>query len=52
VRVVCLRPDAIPGTAAIDTVFGLHAAAAGITTAEFTEAMRQRTLLNRLPTLA
>jgi NAD(P)-dependent dehydrogenase (short-subunit alcohol dehydrogenase family) len=52
VRVVCLRPDAIPETATIDTVFGLHANALGITTAEFTEAMRARTLLRRLPTLA
>jgi NAD(P)-dependent dehydrogenase (short-subunit alcohol dehydrogenase family) len=52
VRVVCLRPDAIPETATIDTVFGLHARAMAITTAEFTEAMRARTLLGRLPTLA
>jgi NAD(P)-dependent dehydrogenase (short-subunit alcohol dehydrogenase family) len=52
VRVVCLRPDAIPETATIDTVYGLHALATGITTAEFTEAMRARTLLRRLPTLA
>jgi NAD(P)-dependent dehydrogenase (short-subunit alcohol dehydrogenase family) len=52
VRVVCLRPDAIPETATIDTVFGLHARALGVTTAAFTEAMRARTLLRRLPTLA
>jgi len=52
VRVVCLRPDAIPETATIDTVYGLHARALGITTTEFTEAMRARTLLRRLPTLA
>ena len=52
VRVVCLRPDAIPETATIDTVYGLHAGALGITAAEFTEAMRAHTLLRRLPTLA
>jgi NAD(P)-dependent dehydrogenase (short-subunit alcohol dehydrogenase family) len=52
VRVVCLRPDAIPETATIDTVYGLHARALGITTTEFTETMRARTLLHRLPTLA
>jgi NAD(P)-dependent dehydrogenase (short-subunit alcohol dehydrogenase family) len=52
VRVVCLRPDAIPETATIATVFDLHARAMGITTTEFTEAMQARTLLRRLPTLA
>jgi NAD(P)-dependent dehydrogenase (short-subunit alcohol dehydrogenase family) len=52
VRVVCLRPDAVPETATIDTVFGLHAQALGITTDEFAEAARGRTLLHRLPTLA
>jgi NAD(P)-dependent dehydrogenase (short-subunit alcohol dehydrogenase family) len=52
VRVVCLRPDAILETGTIDTVFGLHAEALGVTTAEFTEAMRARTLLKRFPTLA
>ncbi|GAA1282115.1 short-chain dehydrogenase [Planotetraspora silvatica] len=52
VRVVCLRPDGIPETATIDVVYGLHAQALGITRAEFTDAMRERTLLKRLPTLA
>jgi NAD(P)-dependent dehydrogenase (short-subunit alcohol dehydrogenase family) len=33
-------------------VFGLHAQALGITTAEFTTMMAERTLLKRLPTLA
>jgi NAD(P)-dependent dehydrogenase (short-subunit alcohol dehydrogenase family) len=51
VRVVCLRPDAIPETATIDAVFGLHGRALGITREAFTEAMRERTLLKRLPTL-
>ena len=52
VRVVCLRPDGIPQTATIDVVFGLHAQALGITTAQFTAMMAERTLLRRLPTLA
>jgi len=52
VRVVCLRPDAIPETATIDTVYGLHADALGITREAFTAAMVDRTLLKRLPTLA
>jgi NAD(P)-dependent dehydrogenase (short-subunit alcohol dehydrogenase family) len=52
VRVVCLRPDGIPETATIDVVFGLHAQALGVPTAEFTAMMAQRTLLRRLPTLA
>ena len=52
VRVVCLRPDGIPQTGTIDVVFGLHAQALGITTAEFTAMMAGRTLLRRLPTLA
>jgi len=52
VRVVCLRPDGIPQTGTIDVVFGLHAQALGITTAEFTGMMAERTLLRRLPTLA
>lgn len=52
VRVVCLRPDGIPQTATIGVVFGLHAQALGITTAEFTAMMAGRTLLQQLPTLA
>jgi NAD(P)-dependent dehydrogenase (short-subunit alcohol dehydrogenase family) len=52
VRVVCLRPDGIPQTGTIDVVFGLHAQAVGITTAQFTAMMAERTLLRRLPTLA
>jgi NAD(P)-dependent dehydrogenase (short-subunit alcohol dehydrogenase family) len=52
IRVVCLRPDAIPQTATIDVVFGLHAQALGITTEQFTAMMAGRTLLQRLPTLA
>src|SRR4051794_28135666 len=52
VRVVCLRPDGIPQTGTIDVVFGLHAQALGITTAQFTAMMAERTLLGRLPTLA
>lgn len=52
VRVVCLRSAAIPETATIDVVFGLHAQALGITRSEFTEAAQDQTLLKRLPTLA
>ena len=52
VRVVCLRPDGIPQTSTIDVVFGLHAQALGITTAQFTAMTAERTLLRRLPTLA
>jgi NAD(P)-dependent dehydrogenase (short-subunit alcohol dehydrogenase family) len=52
VRVVCLRPDGIPQTGTIDVVFGLHAQALGVTTAQFTAMMTDRTLLRRLPTLA
>jgi NAD(P)-dependent dehydrogenase (short-subunit alcohol dehydrogenase family) len=52
VRVVCLRPHGIPETGTIGVVFGLHARALGITTAEFTAMMAGQTLLQRLPTLA
>jgi NAD(P)-dependent dehydrogenase (short-subunit alcohol dehydrogenase family) len=52
VRVVCLRPHGIPQTATINVVFGQHAQALGITTAEFTALAAERTLLQRLPTLA
>jgi hypothetical protein len=52
VRVLCLRPDGIPQTGTIEVVFGLHAQALGITTAEFAAMMAGRTLLRRLLTLA
>lgn len=52
IRVVCLRSDAIPETATIDEVFGLHAKAAGIRREEFQAAMEGLTLRRKLPTLA
>jgi NAD(P)-dependent dehydrogenase (short-subunit alcohol dehydrogenase family) len=52
VRVVCLRPDAIPETGTIDTVFGLHAKALGIKPEDFLSLMQSLTQLKRLPTLA
>ena len=52
VRAMCLRADGIPETATIDTVFGLHARARNLSTADFTAGMRALTLNHRLPTLA
>jgi len=52
IRVVCLRPDAIPESDTITEVFGLHAKAAGMEShIEFQSLMESRTLLKRLPTL-
>lgn len=51
IRVVCLRPDGMPETATIDTVFEQHGRGHGITREAFTAAMADRTLLKRLPTL-
>jgi 3-oxoacyl-[acyl-carrier protein] reductase len=56
VRVVCLRPDAIPEAAALGshsgTAFEPVAAQAGVTVDEMLAGAAQATLLNRLPTLA
>jgi NAD(P)-dependent dehydrogenase (short-subunit alcohol dehydrogenase family) len=52
IRVVCLRPDAIPETETISEVYGLHALGEGMTRAEFQALMERQTLLRRLPTLA
>lgn len=56
IRVVCLRPDAIPETLATSharEVFGGVAQRAGMTVeAMLGQAARQRTLLGRFPTLA
>ena len=52
IRVVGLRPDAIPETATIDVVFGLHANAIGKTRSEFQSLIEGMTLRRRLPTLA
>jgi NAD(P)-dependent dehydrogenase (short-subunit alcohol dehydrogenase family) len=52
IRVVCLRPDAIPETDTITEVYGLHAKGAGMTRAAFQALMEGQTLRQRLPTLA
>jgi NAD(P)-dependent dehydrogenase (short-subunit alcohol dehydrogenase family) len=52
VRVVCLRPDAIPETHTIDEVFGLHAKAMGIKREEVQAMMEGSTLRRWLPTLS
>lgn len=53
IRVVCLRPDAIPETETITEVFGLHAKGAGLKSdKEFQALMERRTLLQRLPELS
>lgn len=55
IRVVCLRPHAIPeavATSHTGDVFGGVAAKAGITVEEMLGGLAQRTLLGRLPTLA
>jgi NAD(P)-dependent dehydrogenase (short-subunit alcohol dehydrogenase family) len=52
IRVVCLRPDAIPETATIREVFGLHADGAGMTHEAFQALMEGQTLRRQLPTLA
>lgn len=52
VRVLCLRPDAIPETATIATVFGQHAKALGIDREAFEAMMTGLTLRRRLPSLA
>jgi NAD(P)-dependent dehydrogenase (short-subunit alcohol dehydrogenase family) len=52
VRVVCLRPHAIPETPLIVANLGTAAQAAGVNPAEFQSVLEQGTLLKRLPTLA
>jgi NAD(P)-dependent dehydrogenase (short-subunit alcohol dehydrogenase family) len=52
VRVVCLRPHAIPETPLIQANFATAGPAAGVTPAEFQAILEQATLLKRLPTLA
>jgi NAD(P)-dependent dehydrogenase (short-subunit alcohol dehydrogenase family) len=52
VRVVCLRPDAIPETGTIEKVVDLHAKALGIKREDFLSLMQNMTQLKRLPTLA
>ena len=52
IRVVCLRPDAIPETATIEVVFGQHANALGIAAEQFQAMAEGLTHRRRLPTLA
>jgi NAD(P)-dependent dehydrogenase (short-subunit alcohol dehydrogenase family) len=52
VRVVCLRPHAIPETPLIEENFATAGPAAGVTPAQFRAILEQSTLLKRLPTLA
>jgi NAD(P)-dependent dehydrogenase (short-subunit alcohol dehydrogenase family) len=52
VRVVCLRPHAIPETPLIEENFATASAAAGVAPAQFRSILEQGTLLKRLPTLA
>jgi NAD(P)-dependent dehydrogenase (short-subunit alcohol dehydrogenase family) len=52
IRVVCLRPHAIPETPLIEENFATASAAAGVTPAQFRAILEQGTLLKRLPTLA
>jgi NAD(P)-dependent dehydrogenase (short-subunit alcohol dehydrogenase family) len=51
IRVVCLRPNAMPETATITEVFGLHSEGAGTTREQFQALMEGQTLLRRLQTL-
>ena len=52
IRVVCLRPHAIPETPLIEKNFATAGPAAGVTAAQFQAMLEQGTLLKRLPTLA
>jgi NAD(P)-dependent dehydrogenase (short-subunit alcohol dehydrogenase family) len=52
IRVVCLRPHAIPETPLIAENFATAGSAAGVTPAQFQAILEQGTLLKRLPTLA
>jgi NAD(P)-dependent dehydrogenase (short-subunit alcohol dehydrogenase family) len=51
IRVVCLRPNAMPETATITEVFGLHGKGAGATREQFQAVIEGQTLLRRLQTL-
>ncbi|MCK2215283.1 SDR family oxidoreductase [Actinomadura sp. ATCC 31491] len=52
VRVVCLNAAGMPETPQLAEVYGLHAAAHGITAEEFHTRMTGRTFNRRLPTVA
>ena len=51
IRVVCLRPHAIPETPLIQENFATAAQAAGVSAPQFQAILEQGTLLKRLPTL-
>ena len=51
IRVVCLRPHAIPETPLIQENFATAAHAAGVSAPQFQAILEQGTLLKRLPTL-
>ncbi|AQZ68519.1 short-chain dehydrogenase/reductase SDR [[Actinomadura] parvosata subsp. kistnae] len=52
IRVVCLNAAGMPETAQLSEVYGLHAAAYGITRDAFEARMADRTLRKALPTVA
>ena len=52
IRVICLRPHAIPEPPLIEENFATAAPAAGVTPAQFRALLEQGTMLKRLPTLA
>jgi NAD(P)-dependent dehydrogenase (short-subunit alcohol dehydrogenase family) len=52
VRVVCLNAAGMPETPQLSEVYGLHAAAYGITRDAFQQRMADRTLRKQLPTVA
>jgi NAD(P)-dependent dehydrogenase (short-subunit alcohol dehydrogenase family) len=51
IRVICLRPHAIPESSTIHEAFGLHAKATGMTREQFQARSESMTHLRRLPTL-
>jgi NAD(P)-dependent dehydrogenase (short-subunit alcohol dehydrogenase family) len=51
IRVVCLRPNAMPETATITEVFGLHGKGTGTSREQFQALMEGQTPLRRLQTL-
>jgi 3-oxoacyl-[acyl-carrier protein] reductase len=52
IRVVCLRPEAMPETRTIQQAFAEHGRTLGIGGEAMTDVIRERALLKRLPTLA
>ncbi len=52
IRVICLRPEAMPETRTIQQVFAEHGRTLGIGGEAMTEVIKEKALLKRLPTLA